>query len=99
MFDFYYCILEGFIVLVEKDWFLFGYMFQLWFGYMSYESWFIVDSDVFVGFVVCLGENDGCGDVVENVMVSVKRFWFKNVINDKEVGLDQEEGVVVDEVK
>jgi myotubularin-related protein 6/7/8 len=77
--DPYYRTIEGFIVLVEKDWLAFGHMFQHRSGFLSSEKWFTVQNDALAGSAIQPGGNgEGRGDAIENALLSAKRFFNKS---------------------
>jgi myotubularin-related protein 6/7/8 len=76
--DPYYRTLEGFIVLVEKDWLAFGHMFQHRTGFLSSDKWFSVQNDGLAGTAIQPGNNnDSRSDALENALASAKRFFNK----------------------
>jgi myotubularin-related protein 6/7/8 len=79
MLDPYYRTIEGFIVLVEKDWLAFGHMFQHRSGFLNSEKWFSIQNDALAGSTIQPGGNgDGRGDAIENALMSAKRFFNKS---------------------
>ncbi|TAQ87853.1 hypothetical protein B7494_g3817 [Chlorociboria aeruginascens] len=77
--DPYYRTIDGFIVLVEKDWLAFGHMFQHRSGFLNSEKWFLTQNDALAGSAIQPGGNgDGRGDAIENALLSAKRFFNKN---------------------
>ena len=89
--DPYYRTIEGFIVLVEKDWLAFGHMFQHRSGFLNSEKWFSVQNDALAGSAIQPGGNgDGRGDAIENALLSAKRFFNKSQSQENATDSDGE---------
>ena len=96
--DPYYRTIDGFIVLVEKDWLSFGHMFKHRTGFLSSEKWFQIENERIGGRSEEAEDGKAGKDTMagaqrtfENAFLSAKGFFTKHNNDSREsINVDSE---------